>query len=212
MLLYGISRFIVEIYRGDDRGVMLGVSTSQFVSLLDRAAGARHAAAPAAAGARRGADARDATDGPTDAGARSSADRRRRRRPRLDQFLARHLPDAVALADPAADPRRPRHVVATARRSRRSPLTPGLDIDVDAPGTDAADAGRRSAAARRSSTTTPTSSWSNKPAGHGRAPGGRAIAAARSSTRCCTTWRDSAASAATSGRASSIGSIAARRA
>src|SRR5262245_45716372 len=34
MLLYGISRFIVEFYRGDDRGVIMGVSTSQFVSLL----------------------------------------------------------------------------------------------------------------------------------------------------------------------------------
>jgi phosphatidylglycerol:prolipoprotein diacylglycerol transferase len=34
MLLYGISRFVVEFFRGDDRGVMLGVSTSQFVSLL----------------------------------------------------------------------------------------------------------------------------------------------------------------------------------
>jgi phosphatidylglycerol:prolipoprotein diacylglycerol transferase len=34
ILLYGISRFIVEFYRGDERGVMLGLSTSQFVSLV----------------------------------------------------------------------------------------------------------------------------------------------------------------------------------
>jgi phosphatidylglycerol:prolipoprotein diacylglycerol transferase len=34
VLLYGISRFIIEFYRGDDRGVILGVSTSQFVSLI----------------------------------------------------------------------------------------------------------------------------------------------------------------------------------
>jgi phosphatidylglycerol:prolipoprotein diacylglycerol transferase len=34
MLLYGISRFIIEFFRGDDRGVMMGVSTSQFVSLV----------------------------------------------------------------------------------------------------------------------------------------------------------------------------------
>ena len=34
MLLYGISRFIIEFYRGDDRGVIMGVSTSQFVSLV----------------------------------------------------------------------------------------------------------------------------------------------------------------------------------
>ena len=34
MLLYAISRFIVEMYRGDDRGTMAGLSTSQVVSLL----------------------------------------------------------------------------------------------------------------------------------------------------------------------------------
>ena len=35
MLLYGISRFIVELFRGDDRGLVMGVlSTSQFVSVL----------------------------------------------------------------------------------------------------------------------------------------------------------------------------------
>jgi len=34
ILLYGISRFIIEFYRGDDRGVILGISTSQFVSVI----------------------------------------------------------------------------------------------------------------------------------------------------------------------------------
>ena len=34
MLLYGISRFVVELFRGDDRGTLMGVSTSQFVSLV----------------------------------------------------------------------------------------------------------------------------------------------------------------------------------
>jgi phosphatidylglycerol:prolipoprotein diacylglycerol transferase len=35
MLLYGISRFIIEFYRGDARGVVMGdFSTSQFVSLI----------------------------------------------------------------------------------------------------------------------------------------------------------------------------------
>lgn len=34
MLLYAISRYVVEIYRGDERGMILGLSTSQFVSLL----------------------------------------------------------------------------------------------------------------------------------------------------------------------------------
>ena len=35
MLLYGASRFVVEFYRGDPRGVVFGVlSTSQFIALL----------------------------------------------------------------------------------------------------------------------------------------------------------------------------------
>src|SRR5687767_1101395 len=34
MLLYGISRFIIEFYRGDSRGTILMFSTSQFVSML----------------------------------------------------------------------------------------------------------------------------------------------------------------------------------
>ncbi len=34
ILLYGISRFIVEIYRGDERGALMGMSTSQFISVL----------------------------------------------------------------------------------------------------------------------------------------------------------------------------------
>jgi phosphatidylglycerol---prolipoprotein diacylglyceryl transferase len=34
MFLYAVSRFIVEIYRGDPRGAILGFSTSQFISLV----------------------------------------------------------------------------------------------------------------------------------------------------------------------------------
>jgi phosphatidylglycerol---prolipoprotein diacylglyceryl transferase len=34
MLLYGISRFIIEIYRGDPRGMVGALTTSQFVSVL----------------------------------------------------------------------------------------------------------------------------------------------------------------------------------
>jgi phosphatidylglycerol:prolipoprotein diacylglycerol transferase len=34
ILLYAISRFIVEMFRGDPRGTIAGVSTSQFVSLV----------------------------------------------------------------------------------------------------------------------------------------------------------------------------------
>ena len=33
-LLYGISRFIIEFFRGDERGSLLGLSTSQFISVL----------------------------------------------------------------------------------------------------------------------------------------------------------------------------------
>jgi phosphatidylglycerol:prolipoprotein diacylglycerol transferase len=34
MLLYAISRYIIEFYRGDPRGMVLGMSTSQFISLI----------------------------------------------------------------------------------------------------------------------------------------------------------------------------------
>ena len=34
MFLYAISRFIIEIYRGDPRGEVLGMSTSQFISVV----------------------------------------------------------------------------------------------------------------------------------------------------------------------------------
>ncbi len=34
MVLYAVSRYVVEFYRGDPRGIVLGLSTSQFVSLL----------------------------------------------------------------------------------------------------------------------------------------------------------------------------------
>jgi phosphatidylglycerol:prolipoprotein diacylglycerol transferase len=34
MLLYAISRFIIEFYRGDERGMIAGLSTSQFVSIV----------------------------------------------------------------------------------------------------------------------------------------------------------------------------------
>ena len=34
MFLYAISRFIIEFYRGDERGLIMGFSTSQFISLI----------------------------------------------------------------------------------------------------------------------------------------------------------------------------------
>jgi phosphatidylglycerol:prolipoprotein diacylglycerol transferase len=34
MLMYGITRFVIEFYRGDPRGMVGMLSTSQFVSVL----------------------------------------------------------------------------------------------------------------------------------------------------------------------------------
>jgi phosphatidylglycerol:prolipoprotein diacylglycerol transferase len=34
MLLYAVSRFIIEFYRADERGFLMGLSTSQFISVL----------------------------------------------------------------------------------------------------------------------------------------------------------------------------------
>ena len=34
ILLYAVSRFIIEFYRGDDRGMVGVLSTSQFISLV----------------------------------------------------------------------------------------------------------------------------------------------------------------------------------
>jgi phosphatidylglycerol:prolipoprotein diacylglycerol transferase len=34
MLLYAVSRFVIEFYRADERGVILGLSTSQFISVI----------------------------------------------------------------------------------------------------------------------------------------------------------------------------------
>ena len=51
MLLYAISRFVVEIYRGDARGMILGRVDVAVRVGADRAAGDRHAAA-ASAGAQ----------------------------------------------------------------------------------------------------------------------------------------------------------------
>lgn len=34
VLLYSISRFVIEFYRGDERGMLWGISTSQFISLV----------------------------------------------------------------------------------------------------------------------------------------------------------------------------------
>ena len=34
MFLYALSRFVIEFYRADERGFIMGLSTSQFISLM----------------------------------------------------------------------------------------------------------------------------------------------------------------------------------
>ena len=34
MFLYALTRYVIEIYRGDPRGMVLGMSTSQFISVV----------------------------------------------------------------------------------------------------------------------------------------------------------------------------------
>jgi phosphatidylglycerol---prolipoprotein diacylglyceryl transferase len=34
MFLYAVSRYVIEFYRGDPRGMVMGISTSQFISLI----------------------------------------------------------------------------------------------------------------------------------------------------------------------------------
>ena len=56
ILLYAVSRFVVEMFRGDPRGMTMGFSTSQFISLAAGPAGARDAVRALAVGQRgRGA-------------------------------------------------------------------------------------------------------------------------------------------------------------
>jgi phosphatidylglycerol:prolipoprotein diacylglycerol transferase len=34
MFLYAVSRFVIEFYRADERGLVMGISTSQFISVI----------------------------------------------------------------------------------------------------------------------------------------------------------------------------------
>ena len=202
-----ISRFVVEIYRGDRRAASSsGLSTSQFVSLLV----VPLAIADAGAAASHGDVAwMSGTDSPRhdrlvaaddDAGCASIV------------FLARRLPDLSRSQIQRLIKRRPRHAGIAARRSRASLVSRR--------------ASRSTSSCRRRSPPTPVAEALpltilyddedivviDKPAGHGRASGAPGTRAARWSTPCSTTSAVSAASAARSGRASCIGSIAARRA
>ena len=74
ILLYAISRYVVEMFRGDPRGMTMGFSTSQFISLVlvplalvmlfVRGAGARPPPPGAAPQAPRAAPQARSTDGP----------------------------------------------------------------------------------------------------------------------------------------------------
>ena len=48
MLLYAVSRFIIEFYRADERGFVMGLSTSQFISVVLAPLSLLHAVLPAA--------------------------------------------------------------------------------------------------------------------------------------------------------------------
>ena len=58
MLLYAVSRFVIEFYRGDPRGVVGMFSTSQFISLVLAPLADRHARLPRTPGGRARAEAR----------------------------------------------------------------------------------------------------------------------------------------------------------
>ena len=113
MLLYAISRFIIEFYRGDERGTVGIFSTSQFISLI---------LAPLAIvmlvylGAPRRARRRSAraSEGGVNQPRFTVPDDERRRPPRSLPRLGARRP--LALADSAADQGRPR-----ARRRARRP-------------------------------------------------------------------------------------------
>ena len=199
MLLYAVSRFIIEFYRGDPRGIVFGMfSTSQFISLVlvplslvmlvvlgaaRRGAGAaprRSAAARAAlrprmtdathrsfvvdAGARR-------RRGSTASSPRVLPDQSRSQIQRLIKDGQVHVARASSAAPStpvrAGQTRRDRRPGA-ARRPRPTPRTLPLDDPLR---------GRRPGRRRQAGR-------------HGRAPGGRPRAAARWSTRCCTTCKD----------------------
>ena len=194
-----------------DRGIMLGFSTSQFVSLLAGAGRDRHAAAAASAPAAARLTCRDAW--PRERRRALTARRpRRRRRQRLDRLRRAPPAGALALAGPAADRGRPRHARRTAGEAGACASWRAWSW-TSRSRAGRGHAGSRKTAARRSCTTTRTSSSINKPAGHGRASRRRATPTG-TLVNALLHHVDglSAASAAPSGRASCIGSIAARRA
>ena len=121
MLLYGISRFVIEFYRGDSRGMVFDVlSTSQFVSVLLVPLAIVMLVVLSRRRIRRGMRRRSGR--PRERRPRRTS-RRARSRPnttasRLDSFLAALLPDRSAIAAAEADQGRPRH---GARRRRCAP-------------------------------------------------------------------------------------------
>ena len=153
MILYGVSRFVIEFFRGDDRGVILGVSTSQFVSIVLVPVAIAMLVALAVSCA--------CVTTPEIHQERlivSAADAGRR----LDVFLATRLPVVVTIPGSATDSGRPRHGRRRSRQVQRNRhCRTGHRRHYS--GRDAGEAAGRGPAARQFSTTTRTSSLSTSP-------------------------------------------------
>ena len=194
MLLYAVSRFIIEFYRGDPRGhgrrcsrrrsssriliVPLAIVMLVVLATPDRS---RRRSAPARAGAGRVMDGRRAS-------AAAAVVEPEHDGMRLDNFLTALLPDQSRSQHPAADQGRTGHRPGRRRSAPSTPVHAGQAFVVDVPAPTAADAGAGGAAApHRLPGRGPRRA---RQAGRdGRASGARATAAARWSTRCCTTSR-----------------------
>ena len=176
MLLYAISRFIIEFYRGDERGTVGMFSTSQFISIVlaplaivmlvylsRRDAEPERAKARALSGRDAACIAIAPSPSPRTATASGSI-----------AFSSSVLPDAVAVADSAADQGRPRAGRRPRGESRTSRSKPGQAIAIDVPEPVDAGAAARSAAAadplpgpRPRSSSTSRREWSCiRPPGH----------------------------------------------
>ena len=139
-LLYAISRFIIEIYRGDERGmrardavhvaVHLGPAAAAQPRDARRGCAAGHGRTPRRLATGHGTCPTACPDADLRPGRRGRPRRRRRlgarrcprtaRGLRLDQVLAVARARALALAGPAADQGRARRWMARARRSTRA--------------------------------------------------------------------------------------------
>ena len=205
MFLYAVSRYIIEIYRGDPRGAVLRrVSTSQFISLVLAPAQPDHADR----GCRAATPESAAGDARPKARGGVGTDRRERPEP-ISWYRRRPNSTGSGLTALLVA------LLGGYSRSQIQRLIADGHVDVSDRVRGARSrregeprrARRRSRAAsscrrrRRptlagealpleSSIRTRTSPSLNKPAGHGRASRRRVTRRARWSTRCCTTYQD----------------------